>query len=59
MQAAQLRNFSERETLKLGMKLLEALESLHKNGYIHGEMEPSNIMYKDETPYLIDYKNSE
>lgn len=47
--------FSEKETLRLGVKLISGLESLHKNGFVHGDIQPSNIMYKDDNPYFIDF----
>lgn len=32
------------ETIRVGLKVLESLESLHNLGYIHGDIKPDNIL---------------
>ena len=45
-----------RERLELFMKICEAVEYLHGNGIVHGDIKPSNVMVKpDSTPKLLDF----
>jgi tau tubulin kinase len=50
--------FSLCTTLKLGIQMIDALEGVHKLGYIHRDIKPSNFVVgrvKKDTIYLIDF----
>lgn len=45
---------SLRECLGIGLQLVTALEHLHKNGLVHRDVKPSNIVFVDGKPKLAD-----
>lgn len=52
--------FTMLTTLKLGMQMLKAIESVHELGYLHRDIKPSNFALglsaqKRNTCYLIDF----
>lgn len=52
--------FSMCTTLKLGIQMIESLEGVHKLGYIHRDVKPSNFVVgrsksKRDRSYLIDF----
>lgn len=56
------KQFSKETVLALGLRMLDALEYLHENGYVHADIKASNILLgfssKQQQPdqvYLVDY----
>ncbi len=47
--------YTESQAIKVVLELLKALEFLHKNKFIHGDIKPENILQRDEKYFLIDY----
>jgi hypothetical protein len=45
---------SARETIRLGIVLLEALDFLHQQGLVHRDIKPSNIIFVNGRPKLAD-----
>jgi CHASE2 domain-containing sensor protein len=43
-----------RETLRIGIVLLEALDFLHRLGLVHGDIKPGNIIFVNDCPKLAD-----
>ena len=50
----QRKRLSPRETLTLGIQLLDGLKTLHDAGLIHRDVKPENILYVDGSPKLSD-----
>ena len=48
------RRFSPAETIELGQKLLQGLETLHRAQLIHRDIKPENIIYVNGEPKLSD-----
>ena len=42
------------ETKAAGRRLLEALQWLHQNGWVHRDIRPANVMFADGSWYLMD-----
>lgn len=49
------RKFCEREVLEVILDVSNALQTLHRNGYIHRDIKPDNIMIHDSRYRLIDF----
>lgn len=50
----------EKETLKITLQILKAIEKIHNCGYVHLDIKPENIMFdKDNNVVLIDFGCSE
>mgnify|MGYP001127092120 CR=1 FL=1 len=47
--------FQEEEVFKLGHQLIDSIQTLHKNGYVHGDIQPNNILYNNGKGYIIDF----
>jgi tau tubulin kinase len=50
--------FSLSTTLKLGIQMLDGIESIHKSGYLHRDLKPSNFVIKRSEKgkiYVIDF----
>ena len=53
----QKRRISEKETIDIAIKILQAIDGLHKRNAIHRDIKPENIMIEKGTgtPILIDF----
>lgn len=49
---------SKNERITLVSSILEALKTLHDKGYVHKDLNASNIMIDGNTAYLIDFERS-
>ncbi|WP_064091335.1 serine/threonine protein kinase [Rossellomorea aquimaris] len=49
------KTYSERESLMLGLQLVNLLNSIHDKGYIHRDLRIPNILLDDSTLYVIDF----
>ena len=47
-----------REIRNIFLQLLDLISYLHKNGIIHGDIKPENIIYDRNNVYLIDFGSS-
>lgn len=47
-----------REIRNIFLQLLDLISYLHKNGVIHGDIKPENIIYDRNNVYLIDFGSS-
>ncbi len=54
-QIAQNGCMSEKQSLQVLSDMLNALEFLHNNNYIHGDIKAENIVFKKNQYYLIDF----
>jgi RIO-like serine/threonine protein kinase len=44
---------------KIKERVMNMIDVLHKNGYIHGDLHKNNIIIrKDDTPFLIDFEST-
>lgn len=55
--------FSLKTTLMVGLQMLERIEFLHQNGYLHGDIKPSNFLMGKSAKvkhkvYMIDFELS-
>ena len=41
--------------IRVGLQVLNSIESLHELGYIHGDVKPNNILLKNGKASLIDF----
>ena len=48
------KRLSPAETIELGRKLLDGLETLHQHGLIHRDIKPENILFVEGEPKLSD-----
>lgn len=48
------RRLPVRETVRIGIGLLEALDFLHRLGLAHGDIKPANIIFVNDRPKLAD-----
>ncbi len=46
-------SFSENEILKIMIPILDGVQELHKNGYLHGDIAPDNIFVRENDPSLL------
>ena len=37
------------------MSLLRRIATVHKNGYVHGDILPRNMLFSDDEGYIIDF----
>ncbi|MBM3900606.1 MAG: hypothetical protein FJ379_00720 [Verrucomicrobia bacterium] len=51
----RIRTLHPGEVAALGLAIAKGLAWLHRLGWIHGDVKPSNIAYRDGCPVLIDY----
>ena len=51
---AEGRRLPARESIRLGIVLLEALDFLHQQGLVHRDIKPSNIIFVNDRPKLAD-----
>src|ERR1019366_4598469 len=51
---AELRRLSARETIQIGIALLEALDYLHGQELVHRDIKPSNIVFVNGRPKFAD-----
>lgn len=47
--------FAEAETARLGVRLAQALASVHAMGVVHRDLKPSNVMVGRSGPVIIDF----
>ncbi|XCB29354.1 protein kinase [Arcanobacterium hippocoleae] len=47
--------YTQEDLYQLGVKLGEALESIHLAGVLHRDLKPSNVMLANGEPVLIDF----
>lgn len=45
-------------SMRLAHKLIAQVEELHKLGYLHGDLNPTNVMISKDEVYLIDFEMS-
>ncbi len=61
VEGVTLREYAEAEEMTIGMvvhiisEILKALKVLHKEGIVHGDITPYNILMNNGNPILIDY----
>lgn len=59
LKEVRMRNELEwREIRNIFLQLLDLISYLHKNGVIHGDIKPENIIYDRNNVYLIDFGSS-
>lgn len=51
---AERKTLSEKETVALGVALLDGLEAAHDEGLIHGDIKPATIFMGEDGPSLVD-----
>ena len=47
-----------RDSASLALKLITQVETLHKLGYLHGDLNPSNVIISNGDVFLIDFEFS-
>jgi len=52
------REITHEELIQNKDKIIRAVHDLHKNGIIHGDLKPDNILMDGEEPIIIDFGNS-
>ena len=53
---AEKRKFSTQEINKIIIPLCDALDYAHRNGVVHRDMKPANILIDEEgKPYVVDF----
>ena len=48
-------SFSIHERNQIFLQLLDMIEYLHTKGIVHRDIRPSNVIYRNETVYLLDF----
>lgn len=51
-------NLSEDEVVKLFLRILKVIKYIHKQGYLHRDIKPTNIMIKGKTLKILDFGSS-
>ncbi len=44
--------------IRVGLRTIELLEILHNSGFVHGDVHPGNVAFRDSSDYMEDVVNS-